>query len=340
MNSLFRRAQILLFVALGCCALGASEARGQPADPKKAPAARALYEQALADMDAHRYATACRKLEEVIGMAPEALGAKITLAECYQKEGRLASAWAQYSQVNELATKAGEADRANRASRSAAALRPKLATLVIEVPSEARAIAGLTITRDGLPIRETLWGTPLPIDAGAHALVVTAPAHKPWEKPVDIASDGVSVSVVVEPLAPLPAKPPSAPRPIAAPPEKSRLSTQKVAALSLGGAGVMGVAVGAGLGVWATTAWSSALEGCARPEEKSGCNPSAQDQGRHAGTIADASTIAFVAGGALVAGAAVLWFTAPAAERASTGRLELIPLVGETITGGVLRATF
>src|SRR5262245_53849434 len=114
MKNRFRRAQVFALLALWSCALGAfgaSAAWGQPADPKKASAGRALYEQALSDMDAHNYAIACRKLEEVIGMAPEALGAKITLAECYEAEGRLASAWAQYSQAKELATKAGETAR-------------------------------------------------------------------------------------------------------------------------------------------------------------------------------------------------------------------------------------
>ena len=158
MAKLAHRAKTLRALSLSLCLLALpAAAQAQTVDPQTALAAQALYEQATAEMDAKSYPSACRKLEEVTRLVPEGLGAKLTLGECYEALGKLASAWSQYTFVEAMAPKVGQAERAQRAAERAAALKPRLATMTIDVPGEARAITGLVITRDGVSVGEGQW---------------------------------------------------------------------------------------------------------------------------------------------------------------------------------------
>src|SRR5262245_9836481 len=196
---------ILQMPALAALALCASlfapiPARAQAADPQKALAAQALYDQASAEMDAKNYVSACRKLEEVTRLVPEGVGARLTLGECYEALGKLASAWSQYAVVEPMAIRFGQPERAQRASERAAMLRPKLAMLTIEVPAAVRATPGLAITRDGVPVGEAQWDTPLPVDAGGHEIVAAAPGYRDHKKHVEVVADGAKVSTKILPL--------------------------------------------------------------------------------------------------------------------------------------------
>src|SRR5262245_14421848 len=112
--------------------------------------AQALYEQAVAAMDKKDYASACPSLEEVVRLIPEGVGAKLTLAECYEGAGRLASAWTGYALAEAAAAKENQREREQKAHARAEALKPKLARLTIVVPEAVRALPGLAITRDGV----------------------------------------------------------------------------------------------------------------------------------------------------------------------------------------------
>jgi tetratricopeptide (TPR) repeat protein len=108
-------------------------------------AAQALFDSADELMKRKDYAAACPKLEEVTRLIPDGLGAKLTLAECYEGAGKLASAWSTYSQVESLAARQNQPDRQTLARDRAAQLKPKLAKLVINVPAAVSALPGLAI---------------------------------------------------------------------------------------------------------------------------------------------------------------------------------------------------
>jgi hypothetical protein len=93
-----------------------------PAVAQDDAAAERLYEVATAAMDKGDYATACPKLEEVVRLVPDGIGAKLTLAECYEGAGRLASAWAVYGTARAVAAKAGQPDREKKAAAKERAL--------------------------------------------------------------------------------------------------------------------------------------------------------------------------------------------------------------------------
>jgi hypothetical protein len=119
-------------------------------------------------------------------------------------------------------------------------------------------------------------------------------------------------------------------------------SAQKVVAFAFGGVGVAGIAGGAVFGLLAEASWTSSKNECSTPQH---CL-------NHAGAVADhdsaelwatTSTVAFVAGGALVATAIVLLATAPAegaGHAASSPSLAVTPAVGFGEAGVVVAGSF
>jgi len=289
-------------------------AQAQAVDAQRALTAQALYDQASAEMDAKSYVSACRKLEEVTRLVPDGIGAKLTLGECYEALGKLASAWSQYALVATLAARVGQPERAQRAGVKAAALRPKLASLSIEVPPEVRALPGLAITRDGVLMGEAQWGAPLPVDAGGHEIVVTAAGYKPWKKQAEVVANGAQVVVKVPPLrAEAPAPQASAAqlgRVAPPPPDRTWQRPVGLAAIAAGG---VGLGAGAVLGGLALGRRAESQEGnhC---DAQNTCDATGLALRREAVGLGNGSTVAFVAGAAVLAGGVVLLLTAPASE--------------------------
>lgn len=186
-----------LSFAIALFLLRLPNASAQDADPQKAAAAQALFEQAMTEIEAKQLASACKKLEEVTRLVPEGVGGRYMLGECYEQLGKHASAWAQYSFAYQLATRFGQTERAADASAKAEALKPKLATLTIGLPQALRNISALSVLRDGVEVREVQWGTAIYVDAGPHEVTLTAPGHTTWKKHVEVIADGVAVKVDV-----------------------------------------------------------------------------------------------------------------------------------------------
>ncbi|WP_437893218.1 hypothetical protein [Sorangium sp. So ce124] len=283
---------------LSLCLLAPATVRAQPVARRISPAVQALYEQANDEMDAMRYESACPRLEEVIRLAPDALGAKLTLGACYEGWGKLASAWSQYVLVEGAATKVGDLDRRMKAAVKAAALKPKLATLTIDVPASVRPIPGLTITRDGLPVREAQWSVPLPLDVGRHEMVVSGRGYKTRKQPIEIGEDGDRVAVSVLPLESMTNAGPG--------PERPWQRPAAIVAMGLGGAGLV---AGAVLGGMAIARNQESNDGHCNAQER--CDPTGLDLRRQAVGLGKGSTVALVAGGLLAAGGVALFVTAP-----------------------------
>ncbi|AKT40388.1 hypothetical protein [Chondromyces crocatus] len=323
----------VLTLALSFGLLVSPPARAQTVDAQTVASAQSLYDQAVSEMDAGQFAPACPKLEEVTRLIPEGLGAKLTLAECYEKTGRLASAWAQYSLVETLAGRTGQAERLREAVAAAAVLKPRLAMLTVAVPAEVRAIAGLVIAWDGVTLGEEQWESALPVDAGAHRLVATAPGRRAWEEAVEVRGEGAPVIVEVKPLVVetvAPAAVEGRRGPEEAPSERA---WQRPAALVALGVGVIGVGVGATLGGLAIARNGQSNEGHCNAENL--CNQEGFALREQALALGNGSTVAMIAGGALLAGGAVLWFTAPARGK-DKGAGELGRARVAVVPGGVL----
>lgn len=110
------------------------------------------------------------------------LGALLHLADCNEKIGKTASAWAEWNDAAELARSRND-KRESTARARADALAGKLARLRINPP--LTAVPGLTVRRDGEDIT-VLVGTDMPTDPGDHLISASAPGYKDWSTKVKI----------------------------------------------------------------------------------------------------------------------------------------------------------
>ena len=264
---------------------------------------------------------ACLKFAEAERLHPAA-AILFNLAECYEHTNRLASGWGAWKDAEIMARDAHDASRAQDAAARGAALAPQLAKLAIVVPPATR-LPGLEVRKDGALVGEGQWGSALPADVGQHTIDASAPEHKAWSTVVRIDTNGSSASVEVPALDVLATPTSEAPPPF--------WGTQRIVGVSVGAAGVAGLAIAVGLGVDAIQKNNASKAQCL-PNDPSMCFPAGADLRLSAGKAADASTALFVVGGAAVAAGLIVFLTAPSsASKATTGGLrgvELAPAVG------------
>lgn len=329
------RSRALVVVIAVSAVANASASRAQNADTKAA--ADRLFNDAKSLMERKDYDGACPKFAESLRIDP-GIGVMLYLADCYEKQGKLASAWATFREAGELATKQGDAKRAEVGKKHAAAIEPNLSTMTITVA--AGDVPGLVVMRNGNVVGKAQWGVAIPVDAGPHAIAATAPDRKKWETTTHVPGDRARVTVTVPQLEPAATTTP----PVTAPttsttpagatmgattspttppaaddtPPAIPMPTRKIVALAVGGVGVVGVGLGAFFGLQASSKLSdSNAKGChSGTPDCSATGAAFRNDAKSAATI---STIAFVVGAAAIAGGAVLWFTAPKPEAPRVG---------------------
>lgn len=283
-------------------------AQGKAPDAARA---EALYDEALSLVEKGRHAEACPKLAESQRLDP-ALGTQFNLADCYEHIGKPATALAMFRDVERAARAAGKANLEASARQRAERVAPKTPKLRIVLES---APEGATLQVDGAPadLAAAISGT-APVDPGAHALVVSAPRFVAWKGNITAGNTGV-VDAQVPPLV-------EDSGPEGPPPPPTFTTTRKVA-IGVAGAGVVAVAVGSVFGLMAVSKKNDAAASCNSNDPKMcqvGGDVSLWSDAKSLGNI---STIAFIAGGALIAGGAAMWFLgAPSTSR-------------PTVTGGI-----
>lgn len=304
-------------------------ALGQASDSNKA-AAVALYDAAEKLMAAGSYAAACGKYAESNRLDPQ-LGALVHLADCYEKNGQLASAWASWRDAIEAAQRRGDA-REQLARERAAALEPKLSRLTIEVP-EGSDVPGLEIRRGGSPVARALWGTAMPVDAGEYEIEAAAPGKKKRVTKITVGGEAATEKYQLGALEDAPAtagKPASPPaRDLSTGDNRSSAgSTQRTLGWVAGGLGVVGLGAGVLFELQRSSKASDRDGLC--PNDK--CADEAEKQkvstlNEEVRSAATAETISFVAGGILLAGGAALLLTAPSDGPRASRRVLVAPSV-------------
>lgn len=160
-------------------------------------AAEALFQEGRALMAQGELETACPKLAASHRIDP-ATGTLIALAACHERQGRLASAWAEFTEAAGRAARERRDDRRQFASERAAALEPRLSTLTIRVAPEVASLRGVRIERSKVVLERGAWNVPVPIDGGSHAIGVSAPGHEAWSTQVSVAPEGDRVTVEID----------------------------------------------------------------------------------------------------------------------------------------------
>jgi hypothetical protein len=289
-----RGAAVVVLVTSGLL-LAPASAR---ADSEDQAAAETLFKDARDLLRAGQVDEACRKFSESYRL-DHAAGTLLNLALCHEKQGKVASAWVEYTQSVALARQAGNASREQVASEAAAALEPRLPRLTVTVPDEAR-LKGLEVIRNQSAIEQGGWGTPLPVDPGDVLIEAHAPGYKPWSTRITLQA-GEAKSVAIPVLA-LDEQTLAASKP-------SWWTASRRTGAILGAAGVASIAVGSYFGVEALQTKQQAMTQCPSRDGEVRCNTSGSSLSKTAVEQAWVSDITIGVGVAAVVAAVVLVVT-------------------------------
>lgn len=262
---------------------------------------------------------ACAKYDASQQLDP-ALGTLLHLADCYEKIGRTASAWAFFHEAMSIAHQTGQANREQIAQTRAEALEPKLARVELHI-LQADAPKGLSVTVSGVDIPAASWGLPFPVDPGTRIVRAAAPGYKTWETSVEIPREGGATQKIEVPALeaepPLPSRPPVAElpppprtRPTALPPPEKSSPVQRILGIIGLVAGGAGITAGAALGIAAMVENDASLDEC-RPDDETLCSVKGVEMRERAGDLALASTIGFAGGAGLGGLGLIVLLTAP-----------------------------
>lgn len=346
-----RRTTSCRWVSLRSLVLGATMASvvavapSVRADEEKA-GAQAAFDMGKKLMLEGRFGDACPKFQESLRIDP-GVGTMLFLADCWEKTGKTASAWGQFREAEALASRQQD-PREAVARKRADALEAKLNNLVIVMPPTLSKVEGVKVQRDGTDVGAGLWGVPIPVDPGAHKIVVTAPAKKTWSTEIVVDTEArVSQVELPEQLedgadpgaaaVEKPAAPTTPPPPAAAPSDRAK--TQRIVGLVLGGVGLVGVGVGTGFGLHAKSR-DDASKADGHCDAANVCDPIGREARNDAFTAATVSTIAFGVGAAAIAAGAVLFFTAPRTQRAAAQITPWVSYQGQRGGGFTLSGAF
>jgi len=245
----------------------------------------------------------------------EGVGPLLNLGNCYESLGKTASAHRYFLRALEIAT-ARDDRRKSEAGQRARSLEKDLPFLTIHVPAAVRSDA-TEVRVDGELWPTARWDTPVPIDPGSHDVEVIAPPAPKQTDTIVVRPKGDHVEWTAKAPAAAPERPATltaVPAALPPPPDapKKHSSTQRTAGLVTGGVGAAGVIAGAITGILSFSAHSSVKSACPDyprcPIGKATAIESDNTRAKNTGTI---STIAFVAGGVLLAGGAALFVSAP-----------------------------
>lgn len=305
------------------------------AEARDVAVAEALFAEGRQLLTEGRYDEACPKLAESQRLDP-GTGTALNLADCYEKQGRLATAWGIWLEAAALARQAGQEERESHARMRAEEVERQLHRVVITVP-ETTYVEGLRVARDGVEVRQAAWGTPLPLDPGEHTIEVTAPGRETYRTIVSIEPGPGHTEIVIPPLAEsepetnvLAVDTPA--RGVGDGATSDPGATRRTIGVVVGSVGAAGLIAGGIFGLRAISLNSSSQDECRTERFCSQAGVELRNDARAAGNWA---TILGGVGGALVATGIVLWVTAP-----ESGGPELSAVTTGEGASLLLRGTF
>jgi hypothetical protein len=283
-------------------------------------AAQALFDKAVADLDAGRVDAACPGFAESQRLDPRA-GTLFALADCEAAQGKIASALGHYHEYIGWVSRLGGDQQARHAERiglaraQVEALQGKVPTLVLALSPSAPA--GMIVERDGVVLQGAALDVALPIDPGDHVVVARAPGIPEERTTVNIAvGDAKRIELPFRPAAPPPTAPPAAiaeKTAVVAQPEPEPVAsddggtTQRTLGYVASGVGLVGLVVGAVTGALVIERKGTVDDECTG-HVCSKAGKQAADSGQ---TLAAVSTIAFGVGVAGAVTGVTLILTAP-----------------------------
>jgi hypothetical protein len=315
----------LISAVLAAASLTAAAAHAQ-GPSRKERVADTLFQSAKVALEKGDLVTACAQFAESQRLDPAA-GTLLNLGECEERSGKVATALAHFKEAR--ASLVLDDFRIPFTDARIAGLSGRVPRLTLKLAGpEAPATS---VTCDDREVAQASLGQPLPVDPGLHVCVVRAPGHveSRAERAVregEAQTLELTVGAVLPELA---TEELSSRRVLGEPREQTAGSggSQRTMGLVVGGAGVVGVALGGIFGLVAKSTYDGALSNDCKGAP-SACSAAGVSAGQSAHDQATVSTVAFIAGGALLAGGGLLYFTAPKA-----GSVRVAPTVGSKGAG-------
>ena len=312
----------------------------------KAARAEVLYDQARRLMAQGDFGHACPKFKQSHDLDPGG-GTLLNLAECYERQGKFASAWSTFKEALVVAQRDGRSERVDYAEKHLAVVEPKRSKITIDVAPEANQ-PGLTVTLDDTPLGAATWGVGMPVDPGTHRVTASAPNKTTYEQHVDIESG--SAALTIPKLADA-TDAAAGPRPVDTDTEKKPVTDEapagngkRTAGFLIGGVGIVALGVGGYFGLRAFSKWSERKDQCDH-----GCTEAAKNAGEAAKSAATISNIGIGLGVVAVGVGTYLVLSsksasepsAPHGQRARQARaLQFQPTFGPTSGGLLLQGTY
>ncbi len=295
------------------CAVVAGGAAPATADAKTADKAFRRGKKLLAQK---KYDEACAAFEESFREDP-AIGAQLNVARCYEEWGKLATAYDAYQEAHKLA-KATKDDRAPQIKELLGELEKRAPSVVVSLPKGRLPPAGLAMTLDGADLPTDKLGQAVRVDPGEHVLVTRAAEGEPHTIKIEaVVGKRLPVELPIDALTATPTDQPAVE-------EQPKLQLGKaasrdtagsgrgrrIAALTIGGAGVVGLGLATYLALDARSVYNDAFDNGCDAASKA-CSPEAFKSTSDARSQANIATL--VGGFALgaVAAGVVLYVTAP-----------------------------
>ncbi len=305
---------LLALVSLPARPLGA-----QPSATGQA-IAETLFQEARRLMVAGQFAEACPKLEESQRLDPGD-GTRITLAQCYERTGRLSAAWLIYTELAAGSSTPRPEPMVRTARERLARIDRALARVVLRVPASLSALDGVVVRLDGVALGAAVMGVPVPVDPGRHEVTASAPHHVSWTVSFEaVASQAITFDVPA--LAPEPPPPPpasvapptsaappvSVAAPVRPPPAVASTGSQRTGAYVVAGVGAASVVTGLLFGLKSLLDHRESDRLCPQSPCTDARGVERSEAAVRAGNV---STVLVGAGLAGVGVGAVLWLTAP-----------------------------
>lgn len=306
----------------------ADDERGDTDQADRA-AAESLLNVGRGLMDLGQLEEACDKLKG--SLDAYFLGdAALLLAECQERRGLIASAWASYRSAAAGLRKRDDprAEATSVKAEELLATVPRLTIVASAKVPHLEIIRGETVFDDGV------LGVALAVDPGTHRISARAPGHLPWSGEVTLrASERKTITIPA--LAQEPTAPPKAETPVAVAP--SEHGVWWTAGFVTGALGLVTVGAGAVLGGFAAADVAAAEDDPTLCGSDMVCTPEGLDLIDRADRLAVSSTVLLSAGGAaMVAGFVMVLLDEPRAQEPSA---RLAPWLGPSgagisLTGG------
>lgn len=166
--------------------------------------AETLFQAGKQLMNDGEYVQACAKFKASMGLDPSG-GTANNLGACYEAAGKLASAWAAYSEAAVLARKEQQEERLQYAQARVRELEPRLSR--VRFGFAEGVPKGVSLELDGVRLDPAVLDLETPQDAGPHRVRAKAEGYETWETTFEVSGEGKKVTVMIRALKPLSGQP-------------------------------------------------------------------------------------------------------------------------------------